>query len=91
MNKPKEVYVGNLSFDTTEEDIRRLFKDYGTIENVHMPVDKESEKFTGFAFVRFADENLAAKVKVNFDGHVLAGRTLKVGDALGDKPKEKEA
>ena len=76
----KKLYVGNLSFETTEDQVRNLFKEYGTIESIDMITDRESGQFRGFCFVEM--ETSAANAAISaLDSHDLDGRTLKVNEA----------
>ncbi|HEY9611598.1 RNA-binding protein [Allocoleopsis sp.] len=79
------IYVGNLSYDVTEEDIREVFAEYGTVSNVTLPKDRETGRKRGFAFVEMgtSDEETAAIEAL--DGAEWMGRNLKVNKA---KPRE---
>ncbi len=80
----KKLYVGNLSFEATEEQVRDLFTPYGTIESISMITDRSSGQFRGFCFVEM--ETSAANAAISaLDSHDLDGRTLKVNEA---KPRE---
>jgi cold-inducible RNA-binding protein len=80
-----KLYVGNLSFDTTETDLRNSFAPYGTISEVYVAMDKFSGRPRGFAFITMgsAEEAKAAVDKMN--GASLGGRALTVNEA---RPKE---
>ena len=75
-----KLYVGNLSFDTPESEIRRMFEEYGTVSDCFMPTDRESGKVRGFCFVTMpsADAEVACQ-KLN--GKELDGRALRVNEA----------
>lgn len=78
------MYVGNLSFEATESQVRELFTPYGTVDSVTMITDRTSGQFRGFCFVEM--ENSAANAAIAaLDNHELDGRTLKVNEA---KPRE---
>lgn len=80
----KKLYVGNLSFEATEEQVRDLFAPYGEVESVSMITDRMSGRFRGFCFVEM--ENSAASAAISaLDSKELDGRTLKVNEA---KPRE---
>jgi RNA recognition motif-containing protein len=80
----KKMYVGNLSFQATEEQVRDLFTPYGTVDSVTMITDRMSGQFRGFCFVEM--ETSAANAAISaLDSHELDGRTLKVNEA---KPRE---
>lgn len=79
------IYVGNLSYDVTQEDLEQTFAEYGTVSRVHMPTDRETGRFRGFAFVEMkaeAEEDAAIEA---LDGAEWMGRDLKVNKA---KPRE---
>ena len=77
----KNVYVGNLDYRTTEEELRNLFEPYGTVERVAMPRDFATGKPRGFAFVEMQDEAAAREAIRGLNGLGLRGRTLLVNKA----------
>ncbi len=79
----KKLYVGNLSFDSTEEDLRQLFGQYGAVNSAQIVMDRETGRSRGFAFVEMADGADEAIAAMN--GAQLGGRTLTVNEA---KPRE---
>jgi len=79
-----KLYVGNLSFDTTEDALRSTFGAFGTVTDVFMPVYRDSGNPRGFAFVTFGERSAAEKAVADMDGKELDGRTLKVNES---KPK----
>ncbi|MBP0031178.1 RNA-binding protein [Roseofilum reptotaenium CS-1145] len=79
------VYVGNLSFQASEEDIREIFEDYGTVDKVSLPLDRESGKKRGFAFVEMTSETEEEAAIEALDGAEWMGRVIKVNKA---KPRE---
>jgi len=80
-----KVFVGNLSFSTTKEELTTLLTEAGRVVNVHLPTDRETGRPRGFAFVEFDDSAAAAAAIQKLDGHDLNGRTLRVNEAQ-DKP-----
>jgi RNA recognition motif-containing protein len=79
------LYVGNLSYDVEENDLKEVFVDYGTVNRVQIPTDRETGRKRGFAFVEMgaeAEEDAAIEA---LDGAEWMGRSLKVNKA---KPKE---
>jgi len=70
----KSLYVGNLAYSTTEEDIRKLFEPYGPVAEVRMIGDK------GFGFVEIPEEQMAAAIEAT-NGKEIGGRTLTVNEA----------
>jgi len=77
----KNLYVGNLPFQTTKEELHTLFESYGTVERVTMPRDIATGEARGFAFVEMEDENAAAEAIRALNGSKLGGRTLLVNRA----------
>lgn len=79
------IYVGNLSYEVTEDDLKRAFGEYGTVNRVQLPSDRETGRPRGFAFVEMAkDEEETAAIDA-LDGADWMGRSLKVNKA---KPRE---
>lgn len=79
------IYVGNLSYQVTEEDLKGAFSEYGTVNRVQLPSDRETGRPRGFAFVEMAkDEEETAAIEA-LDGADWMGRSLKVNKA---KPRE---
>lgn len=83
----KKMYVGNLSFETTEEQVRDLFTPYGAVESINMIHDRMSGQFRGFCFVEMETSAANAAMKA-LDSKELSGRTLKVNEA---KPREERS
>ena len=79
------IYVGNLSYDVTEDDIREVFAEYGTVSKVTLPKDRETGRVRGFAFVEMGTSEEEASAIDALDGAEWMGRTLKVNQA---KPRE---
>lgn len=76
----KRIYVGNLPFSSTEEEIQSLFGAYGEIISVYLPNDRETGRPRGFGFVEMNDDD-ATKAISALDGHELGGRALRVNEA----------
>ncbi len=76
----KRLYVGNLPFSATEEEIRGLFDQHGSIHSVNLITDRETGRPRGFGFVEMDDEDADSAVQV-LDGTTYGGRTLKVNVA----------
>jgi len=81
----KKLYVGNLAYAVTEEDLRNLFSLSGTVESVAVISDKFTGQSKGFGFVEMADAGGAAAAIQSLDGTEFKGRNLKVNEA---KPRE---
>jgi cold-inducible RNA-binding protein len=79
----KKLYVGNLSFNTSEDDLRQAFGQHGTVNSVQIVTDRDTGQSRGFAFVEMADGADAAVAALN--GAQLGGRSLTVNEA---RPKE---
>ncbi len=84
----KKLYVGNMSFDTTESELRSLFEPFGEIGGIHVATDRATGRARGFAFVEMMDDESASKAIAALDGKVLAGRALKVNEA---RPKPQDS
>jgi RNA recognition motif-containing protein len=76
-----KLYVGNLSYDTTEDDLRKTFEQYGTVESVTVVTDKYTGKSKGFAFIEMSSRDEAQAAKSGLNGTQLGDRTLKVDEA----------
>lgn len=75
------IYVGNLSFDATQEDLNQVFGEYGTVKSVKVPTDRETGRVRGFAFVEMGAESEEQAAIDALDGAEWMGRTLKVNKA----------
>ena len=81
----KNLFVGNMNFQTTESDLRALFEPFGQVARVHIATDRETGRSRGFAFVEMPDDAEAAKAMAGLDGKDVGGRNLKVNEA---RPRE---
>jgi len=81
----KKIYVGNLPFSASEDDVRNLFATYGDVQSVSLITDRETGRLRGFGFVEM-DENGAREAIQALDGQDFMGRNLKVNEAQ-DKPR----
>ena len=79
------VFVGNLSYEVTEQDINTVFAEYGTVKQVKLPTDRETGKMRGFAFVEMGNEDEEAKAIEELEGAEWMGRSLTVNKA---RPRE---
>ena len=77
----KNLFVGNMSFQTTESDLTALFKGFGQVTRVHLAMDRETGRARGFAFVEMPNDEEAAKAIAGLDGKEFGGRNLKVNEA----------
>jgi cold-inducible RNA-binding protein len=80
-----KIYVGNLPFSATEEQVRALFSAHGTVESVALPTDRETGRPRGFGFVEMSSSD-AAKAIQSVNGQDMDGRALRVNEAQ-DKPR----
>jgi RNA recognition motif-containing protein len=78
---PKKIYVGNLSFQTTEGDITQAFSGFGPVDSVSILTDRDTGRSKGFAFVQMAAEGDADKAISALNGTELGGRNLTVNEA----------
>lgn len=76
----KTIYVGNLPFSTTEDDVRSLFEAHGTVQSVKLIADRDSGKPRGFGFVQMDAEAAEAAIAA-LNGHELGGRALRINEA----------
>jgi|SRR3954452_14116152 RNA recognition motif-containing protein len=76
-----KLFVGNLSFSTTEQDLTSIFSQYGSVESVNVITDRMTGQPRGFAFVEMSNRNEAEKAISVLNGSDLQGRTLNVNEA----------
>ncbi|MDA8632360.1 RNA-binding protein [Verrucomicrobiales bacterium] len=76
-----KMYVGNLSFDTTKEELETLFGQHGEVTDVHLPTDRDTGRPRGFGFVTMDSAGAMESAIENIDGAEFGGRTLKVNEA----------
>lgn len=79
------IYIGNLSFQATEEDLREVFVEYGTVKRVTLPTDRETGKKRGFAFVELDTEKEEDSAIEELDGAEWMGREIRLNKA---RPRE---
>ncbi|HSY12882.1 MAG TPA: RNA-binding protein [Verrucomicrobiae bacterium] len=85
----KNIYVGNLSYDATEDQVRSMFEQYGPVDRVSIVTDRDTGQPRGFAFVEMSDDDAATKAMDGLNGTNLSGRNLTVNEARpkGDRPR----
>jgi cold-inducible RNA-binding protein len=83
-----KLYVGNLSFETSSNELQTLFAQAGTVESVSLIEDRETGRSRGFGFVEMSSSEEAATAIQKFDGQEVGGRALRVNAA---KPRENRA
>ncbi len=79
-----KLFIGNLSFKLGDDDIRDLFQQFGSITEVAIPRNRETDKPRGFAFITFETED-AARSALTLDGKEVDGRKIRVSIATGEK------
>jgi RNA recognition motif-containing protein len=84
----KKLYVGGLSYDTTEETLKQTFAQAGTVESAKVIIDRDSGRSKGFGFVEMATDEEAAKAIETLNGKELDGRSLTVNEAKPMVPRE---
>lgn len=82
-----KIYVGNLSYETTEDDLRSLFSNIGTVTSVTLIKDRETGRSKGFAFVEMSSQIEAEQAIKDFNGKAVSNREIKVNKAR--PPKER--
>lgn len=82
----KKLYVGNLSYNTSEDGLRNLFQSYGTVASAKIIVDRDSGVSKGFGFVEMGSDDEASAAIAGTNGVDLDGRQIKVNEAM-DKPR----
>ncbi len=83
----KNIYVGNISFRTTEQDLDAAFSAYGQVERVQIVKDRETGQSRGFGFVEMANPAEADRAIAALQGTDLMGRTLTVNEAQAREPR----
>ncbi len=80
------IYVGNLSFDVTEDDLVGVFSEYGDVKKTYLPTDRQTGKFRGFAFVDLSSNEEEENAIEALDGATWMDRNMKVNKA---RPRER--
>ncbi|NNC87409.1 MAG: RNA-binding protein [Akkermansiaceae bacterium] len=76
-----DIFVGNISYEAAEDDLQKLFEQYGTVEKVRIINDRDTGRSKGFGFVTMSDSNAAEEAMRNLDGADLCGRAIRVNQA----------
>jgi cold-inducible RNA-binding protein len=79
------IFVGNLAYSATDQDLRQLFEQYGVVDKISVIIDRDTGRSKGFGFVEMPDSNAAKTAIAQLQGKELAGRALTVNEA---KPRE---
>ncbi len=82
------IYVGNLSYSSSSDDLKVAFEEYGTVESAEVVIDRNTSRSRGFGFVEMGNDNEAKAAIEALDGKDLDGRPLKVNEA---KPRRTES
>lgn len=85
----KRLYVGNISYKTTEDDLRELFSKCGEVESVKIITDAQTGRSKGFGFVEMATEREAQKAITELNGTMSEDRALTVSEARPQQPRER--
>jgi RNA recognition motif-containing protein len=85
-NVSSKVFVGNLEFSTTKDELETLFAEAGSVVDVFLPSDRATGRPRGFAFVEYSSEEEAAAAIKKFDGYEMGGRSLRVNAAEARAP-----
>lgn len=85
------IYIGNLAYSVTEEDLRQAFSEYGEVSSVNLITDKFSGQSKGFGFIEMPDNSQADAAIKGLNGKLLNGRAVKVNQAKprGDRPQRR--
>ena len=81
----KNIFVGNLSFSATEDAVRSVFEEYGTVDRVNIVTDRDTGRSKGFGFVEMNNDAEAERAIKSLNGQELGGRALTINEA---RPKE---
>jgi len=81
------IYIGNISYQTTEDDVSTLFGEHGAVDSVHLISDRETGRSKGFGFVEMPNDEEAKKAIEAVDGSEFGGRQLKVNEARPRPPR----
>ena len=86
-----KLYVGNLSFDTTDQELEQAFSEHGEVVSATVVRDRDTDRSRGFGFVEFAQDEDAQKAKEAMNGKELGGRTLKVDEANPQRERSRSS
>lgn len=90
MSKSKELYVGKISQNAGEEDIRKLFSIVGTVTSIHLITDAQTGEFKGCGYVRMATAEQTKAAIVDLDGALLIDKVITVSEARPQAPQQKK-
>jgi RNA recognition motif-containing protein len=81
------IYVGNMSYDVTDSQLREMFEEYGSVDTVNIITDRDTGRPKGFAFIEMKDDGEARAAIDKLNGMDLEGRNLKVNEAKPRAPR----
>jgi RNA recognition motif-containing protein len=81
------IYVGNLAFTATDDDVRSAFEEYGEVTSVNIIMDRETGRSRGFAFVEMSNGDQAKEAIENLNGAAISGRNVTVNEARPRAPR----
>ncbi len=81
------IYVGNLSYDTTSDNINQLFSEYGTVSSARVIMDRDTNRSKGFAFVEMDSDDDGRRAMDALNGYELDSRALRVNEAQPREPR----
>ncbi|MDE0820330.1 MAG: RNA-binding protein [Opitutales bacterium] len=83
------IYIGNLSYNVTDQDLQKLFEEYGKVERSNIISDRETGRSKGFGFIEMPEQSEGQKAIEELDGQDLDGRNIRVNEARPkqDKPR----
>ena len=87
VNILKKIYVGNLSFQTSDQDLKNLFDEYGQVNSAAIVTDRDSGRSRGFGFVEMEDDKAAMSAISAINGREVDGRSLNVNEARPRQPR----
>jgi RNA recognition motif-containing protein len=81
------IYVGNLSYDATEQDLQEVFSEYGVVKRITLPIDREVNRIRGFAFVDLETDQAEENAIKELDGAEWMGRQIRANKARPKEPR----
>jgi len=84
-----QIYVGNMSYETTEDSLRNLFSGFGDVESVKIITDRETGRAKGFGFITMNDDEAANKAIEELNDKEFEGRNLRVNEAKPREPRQR--
>ncbi len=85
------IYVSNLAYNTTDDDLRQLFESYGEVDTIRIITDRDTGQSRGFGFVEMPDSAAAKAAIQGLQGKELGGRTLTVNEARPREPRRESS